>query len=243
MRRIIGALTMLLAVLGLVATTAAGGPGQNPKPTMTYTPAPAWSWPYGESAEVVTEPPSLPEADKEEDRVGSLCKDGTWSKATGRGACSHHGGVAAQAVTSDFTWPTPTTTPVNKRVIEVVDRVGPAKWNVRQAMDWLDHYTTSDMRLVARCSGHAWRCVVVRGGKLPGSYLGLTEGNSITIDTAKVNRRGYRSNLRREQILAHELFHTYGYGHSGSGRNLMRPKMSQIKLTLTAGQRRYLAAR
>ena len=149
----------------------------------------------------------------------------------------------AAAVTADFTWPKPTTTPVRKRVIEVVDRIGPAKWNVRQAMDWLDRYTTSDMRLVSRCSGHAWRCVTLRGGKLPGSYLGLTNGNSITIDTGKVDRHGYRSNLRREQILAHELFHTYGYGHSGSGRNLMRPKMSQITLYLTPGQRRYLAAR
>lgn len=27
-------------------------------------------------------------------RVGAVCKDGTTSKATGRGACSHHGGVA-----------------------------------------------------------------------------------------------------------------------------------------------------
>lgn len=26
-------------------------------------------------------------------RVGAICKDGTSSKATGRGACSHHGGV------------------------------------------------------------------------------------------------------------------------------------------------------
>ncbi|TDS18762.1 hypothetical protein DFQ03_0472 [Maribacter caenipelagi] len=27
-------------------------------------------------------------------RVGAVCNDGTISKATGRGACSHHGGVA-----------------------------------------------------------------------------------------------------------------------------------------------------
>lgn len=26
-------------------------------------------------------------------RVGAICRDGTESKATGRGACSHHGGV------------------------------------------------------------------------------------------------------------------------------------------------------
>lgn len=28
---------------------------------------------------------------------GSICRDGTVSKATGRGACSHHGGVAKKA--------------------------------------------------------------------------------------------------------------------------------------------------
>ncbi|QWX84875.1 hypothetical protein H0I23_04320 [Cellulophaga sp. HaHaR_3_176] len=27
-------------------------------------------------------------------RIGAICNDGTSSKATGRGACSHHGGVA-----------------------------------------------------------------------------------------------------------------------------------------------------
>lgn len=27
-------------------------------------------------------------------RIGAKCKDGTFSSATGRGACSHHGGVA-----------------------------------------------------------------------------------------------------------------------------------------------------
>ena len=27
-------------------------------------------------------------------RVGAICRDGTQSSATGRGACSHHGGVA-----------------------------------------------------------------------------------------------------------------------------------------------------
>lgn len=27
-------------------------------------------------------------------RIGAVCKDGTTSRATGRGACSHHGGVS-----------------------------------------------------------------------------------------------------------------------------------------------------
>ena len=26
-------------------------------------------------------------------RIGAICNDGSYSSATGRGACSHHGGV------------------------------------------------------------------------------------------------------------------------------------------------------
>lgn len=150
---------------------------------------------------------------------------------------------AAKTKPVSFTWPTPTVTPVNKRVIEVVDRIGPRKWNVGQAMNWLDRYTGSDMRLVSRCSGRAWRCVIVRGGKLPGRYLGYTSGNTVTIDTAKVDRHGYRSNYSRERILAHEFGHVNGYGHSAKGHNLMRPVISQIRLYLTPSQRRFFAAR
>ncbi|WP_313115416.1 DUF3761 domain-containing protein [Aequorivita sediminis] len=31
---------------------------------------------------------------QEKIRIGAVCNDGTYSNATGRGACSHHGGVA-----------------------------------------------------------------------------------------------------------------------------------------------------
>jgi len=47
-------------------------PKPTPKPEPAFAPAPA---PSGA-------------------RVGAICKDGTRSSATGRGACSHHGGVA-----------------------------------------------------------------------------------------------------------------------------------------------------
>ncbi len=46
-------------------------------------------------------------------RIGAICKDGTRSYATGRGACSHHGGVArwlyAEAETPAKVTPTPST--------------------------------------------------------------------------------------------------------------------------------------
>ncbi|ADV48168.1 hypothetical protein Celal_0839 [Cellulophaga algicola DSM 14237] len=46
----------------------------------------------GISQPVTTKPYEKPKATSI--RVGATCKDGTSSKATGRGACSHHGGVA-----------------------------------------------------------------------------------------------------------------------------------------------------
>ena len=150
--------------------------------------------------------------------------------------------VTPVAVTSSITW-TPTVTPASKRRIEVVDQLKPSKWKVSQAAEWLDRYTASNMVTVSRCSARAWKCVYVRGGKLPGNILALTQGNRITVDYGKVDRHGYRSNLRREEILAHELFHTFapGYGHSRSGYNLMRATMSKSRLYLTPGQRRILA--
>jgi hypothetical protein len=137
---------------------------------------------------------------------------------------------------------TPKTTPAGKRRIEVVDQLKPSKWHVGQAAEWLDRYTASNMVTVSRCSGRAWKCVYVRGGRLGSNWLAVTRGNTITVDTAKVDRRGYRSNLSREKILAHELFHTFapGYGHSHSGRNLMRTTMGATTLYLTSGQRGIL---
>jgi hypothetical protein len=154
--------------------------------------------------------------------------------------------VAAAPVPAAFSisWGTvtPTTTPASKRRIEVVDQLKPSKWRVSQAAEWLDRYTASNMVTVGRCSGHAWKCVYVRGGKLPGNWLAVTRGNTITVDYGKVDRRGYRSNYSRERILAHELFHTFAprYGHSHSGRNLMRTTMGATRLYLTSGQRGIL---
>ena len=158
--------------------------------------------------------------------------------------------TAAEATTSQapaalsISWGTvtPTVTPVGKRRIEVVDQLKPSKWRVSQAAEWLDKYTGSNMVTVSRCSGRAWKCVYVRGGRLGSNWLAVTRGNTITVDYGKVDRRGYRSNLSREKILAHELFHTFAprYGHSHSGRNLMRTTMGATTLYLTSGQRGIL---
>jgi hypothetical protein len=151
--------------------------------------------------------------------------------------------TTSAAPVASWSWPVkPKVTPPSQRRIEVVDQLKPTKWRVSQAAEWLDRYTASNMVTVSRCSGRAWKCVYVRGGKLPGNWLAVTRGNTITVDTAKVDRRGYRSNLSREKILAHELFHTFapGYGHSHSGRNLMRTTMGATSLYLTSGQRGIL---
>lgn len=142
-------------------------------------------------------------------------------------------------------WTTPTTpkvTPAAQRRIEIVDRLAPAKWKVGAAAEWLDQYTASNMVRVSRCSGRAWKCVTVKGGKLSGNKLAVANSRTITVDTAKVDRRGYRSDSARKRILAHELAHTFGLGHS-SGRNLMATTLGRVTLKLTAGQRAYLRAR
>jgi hypothetical protein len=137
---------------------------------------------------------------------------------------------------------TPKTTPASKRRIEVVDQLKPTKWRVSQAAEWVDRYTASNMVTVSRCSGRAWKCVYVRGGRLGSNWLAVTRGNVITVDTAKVDRRGYRSNYSRERILAHEIVHTFGYKHS-SGRNLMATTLGRTTLYLTSSQRAFLRKR
>jgi hypothetical protein len=150
--------------------------------------------------------------------------------------------VPAPLVYDWTTPPTPQVTPAAQRRIEVVDRLVPAKWRVGVAAEWLDRYTASNMVTVARCSGRAWKCVTVRAGKLPGNQLAVATSETITVDTAKVDRHGYRSDGARKRILAHELAHTFGVGHS-SGRNLMATTLNRVTLKLTAGQRAYLRTR
>lgn len=141
-----------------------------------------------------------------------------------------------------FDWTAPKVTPAAQRRIEVVDRITPSAWNVGAAAEWLDRYTASNMVTVSRCSGKAYRCITVRGGKLPGRTIGWAEGNTITIDTAKVARSPYRSAVYRKRLLAHELAHTIGLHHAGS-RNLMATTVDRMRLSLTAGQRAHLRAR
>ncbi len=48
---------------------------------------------YEDKVEVITQPAPQP-VQQQRYRVGAICRDGWQSHATGRGACSHHGGVS-----------------------------------------------------------------------------------------------------------------------------------------------------
>lgn len=145
-------------------------------------------------------------------------------------------------------WPVaPTVTAPKNRVIEVVDKIKPTAWRVSAAVTWLDRYTASDMRLVSRCSGRAYRCITVKAGKVTGSAaVGRSSGSTITIDTGKAStkryREWYRYDRNRTTLLVHELGHQHGLAHS-TGRNVMNPTVSRWRLVLTAGQRATLRKR
>lgn len=153
-------------------------------------------------------------------------------------------GMAPVAFSID--WGKAKTTSPSKRVIEVVDKIKPSAWRVGAAVTWLDRYTASDMRLVARCSGKAYKCVTVRQGKVKGSAVGWSQGATITIDTGKAASAKYRNwfskDARRTWLLIHELGHQHALGHS-TGRNVMNEYVNRYKLVLTSGQRATLRKR
>ncbi len=73
------------------AATWAPRPSRTPTPTsMLWSTIKPWptSTPTGPRVVVPTQAPAIRR------RCGAVCRDGWRSNATGRGACSHHGGVA-----------------------------------------------------------------------------------------------------------------------------------------------------
>jgi hypothetical protein len=149
--------------------------------------------------------------------------------------------VPAAAVTID--WGKPTTTAPKNRVIEVVDKIKPSAWRVGAAVTWLDRYTASDMRLVSKCSGKAFRCITIRTGKNKSSP-GYSSGNTITIDLKRTGAmsRYYRYDKHRTWLLIHELGHQHNLGHS-SGSNAMNQYVNRYRLALTASQKKALRSR
>lgn len=138
-------------------------------------------------------------------------------------------------------WTTPAAVPPAERVIEVVDRIAPAAWKVGVARVWLDSWTASRMKPVKKCSGKAYRCIILKSGRVAGNNVGWSQGSTITIDTAKAQRKSYTA-ADRKILLVHELGHQFGLKHTGA-RNVMNPSESRWKLTLTSGQRKHLGKR
>ncbi len=128
------------------------------------------------------------------------------------------------------------------KTVEVVNRM-PSNWEVRTAVGFIDKYTTSKVKFVARCSGTAWRCVTIKPGAVKGSATGWWNGKTqtITIDVNEAKRLGYaRSAKFRKYLIAHEFGHSRGLPHS-HGRNVMYDRAkrqgSYLPLVLNRDQR------
>lgn len=153
------------------------------------------------------------------------------------------GPSATPAHAADWTF-TPTTTPASSRVIEVVNKL--PGWQVRNGVAFVDRYTSSRVKYVAKCSGKAWQCVTIKAGNLPGKQIALGSRKSITVDTKYARKSGYRSAYVKKVIIAHEFAHSMGLGHK-RGWNLMNPQITwygmYLPLKLDKGQRKFLSQR
>jgi hypothetical protein len=202
-------------------------------------------WPVtGEAAQEFTKPATLQPGQRAELTVNQEVTAERWFRV---GACSFGWTAASEGGQGGggIDWSTAAPTPPSKRVIEVVDKIGPSAWHVSAAVNWLDKYTASDMRMVSRCSGKAYRCITFRTGR-NASSPGWSQGNTVTIDLKRTGAlsRYYRYDSRRTWLLAHELGHQFGLGHVGkNSRTLMNPYVNKGKLALTSGQRSHLKKR
>lgn len=233
----------LVGEYGLVATITATNLTRENQSGQVWV-----QWPVtGESPQRFVKPVTLTPGEAVEFPVNQAIPAERWYRT---GMCTHGweptvkpNGMAPVGFSID--WGAPKVTPPNRRVIEVVDKIKPSSWRVGAAVKWLDRYTASDMRLVSRCTGKAYRCVTVRQGRVNGP-VGWSQGATITIDTGKANSRKFRSWYRldknRTWLIAHELGHQHGLAHSGSG-NLMSEHVNRYKMTLTSGQRATLRKR
>lgn len=229
----------IIGSYGLIATvTATNGTRENQVGQIWV------QWPVtGETAQRFVKPVTLTPGEAVEFPVNQDVPAERWYRI---GACTFGWDPTIKPAAFSIDWGKATTTSPSKRVIEVVDKIKPSAWRVGAAVTWLDRYTASDMRLVARCSGKTYKCVTVRQGKVKGSPVGYSKGSTITIDTGKANNSKYRAwfgkDKHRTWLLVHELGHQHGLKHS-TGRNVMNEYVNRYKLVLTSGQRATLRKR
>lgn len=153
--------------------------------------------------------------------------------------------ASAAGATATGDWVLPVVVAPSDRVVEVVNRL--PGWYVRQSVGFVDRYTASRVRFVAKCSGKSWRCLTIRSGKVSGAPVGWRKGSTITIDTAKAKRYGFAGSKQfRRYMVAHEVGHFYGLGHE-DGRNTMNPNSKYrgkyLPLLFDKGQVKYLAGK
>jgi hypothetical protein len=135
--------------------------------------------------------------------------------------------------------------PVHKKVY-VVETVSSA-WIVSDAVKYIDRYSTSEASIVKKCPADAWRCIVIKPGKLKGNPVGWSswnwKGATITIDEGKAKSRKW-SAANRRYLLVHEIGHAYYLRHVTSCTAMNRYRTCGGKATpstLTSAQRSALA--
>lgn len=132
--------------------------------------------------------------------------------------------TAAEAKSARVAW--------NGRVVEVVSNL-PASWSVKAAINDVDWYTSSDMRLVKTCSGKN-RCVVIYKGSVAGAPVGwaytcksTAKICKIKIDVSKASSKKYKKwytgTSTKRYLIRHELGHFMGLHDRKSCDSTMNP--------------------
>lgn len=99
-------------------------------------------------------------------------------------------------------------------VVEYVENLD-SSWDVRRAVEDIDYWTGSDLRVVSRCSGK-WKCISIRKGRVSGWKTGPVAWAHacsslkcyITVDTDKARRVGQFGYYTKRWLLRHEVGHT-----------------------------------
>lgn len=139
----------------------------------------------------------------------------------------------------------------NGTVVEVINKL-PSDWPVKDAVNWLDQYTGSDIRIVKKCHDSAIRCITIKNGRLKGSkanVTGYSQGSTITIDVWKTRNvkpfKGKFGYHTKKYLLVHELAHQRYMQHVTSCNNVMNPHARcnghVPPLKFTATQKKKLA--
>jgi hypothetical protein len=137
--------------------------------------------------------------------------------------------------------------PLSHRKVYVVVGGGLSGWPISSAEAWIDRYTGSDWVMAKSCPASAYRCVFVKKDNglsapiLAATYNYNSSRVTIRIDVAYAKARGYTSQSRRKNIVAHEFGHAgFIRAHSSSCGNLMYAHANCIGWKLTASQRAIL---